>query len=404
MERGITLEPDPEDRGGWRSALRNWRDNPLYLRLALARRRGTRGNKIARYAAPIIAVLPAGIAAAGSLLDRVYLTRFDYEAAFYNTIVTYVITACVIWFAQGFHQAMMDCMLLLNRSQRKQVTVTLDDLSAVSGISNHEIAVGALAAILPRLWLRIVVVAGWAMFVYLVYSTEFLDRLCTEQLVAMLFAVPTIAAVSLGGILATIALGLYLISLSENYSFSLASAVAVLYSLGALAWAPFSTLLAVFMMEFSGNGILSGGTDQEAWRAGQLMAPLAFILLVWLALAAPRAARWLRPVYALGSPWLNPVLLVVVALALMAFSGDWAAAEVSGITMLCLMYQLGTFAPLSMTHLPTLTMLGMDYAADGMALQILTYAVHVGIQLLLIWLCGRYAILAIADRRQSQLS
>lgn len=396
--------------GGWRDAVRGWRDNPLYIRLRIARRRTeSRTGRLGRYAPLIIALLPAGITVAGGLLGGRIITNTDITNAVSNAAVAYAITACVIWFAQGFHQFVLDCMLLLNRSQRRQVSVTIDDLSAVSGLGNHEIAVGTLAAILPGLWLRIFVTAACAMLIFLAYGTDFfidviLARVSNEALLAMAFALPAVCLVSFGGILATIALALYLVSMSENYSFSLASATAVLYSLGALFWVPWSAALAFITMEITRAGLFGPSRVDAAWTLSLLLAPVAFVLLVWLALILVRAAPCLRPVYALGSPWLNPVLLLASSVTFLAFSSVWLDDESTGIAVMLFLYHFGSFAPLSLTHLPTIGLLGMNIDVQGVLMQLALYAFHLGVQLLMILICARYAVTAIETRRQSPLS
>jgi len=396
--------------GGWRDAVRDWRDNPLYIRLRIARRRGeSRTGRLGRYAPLIIALLPAGITVAAGLIGGRIITSTDIAAAVSNAAVAFVITACIIWFAQGFHQFVLDCMLLLNRSQRRQVSVTIDDLSAVSGLGNHDIAVGALAAILPGLWLRIFVTAACAMLIYLAYSTDFLidiamARVSNEALLAMAFALPAVCLVTFGGILATIALALYLVSMSENYSFSLASATAVLYSLGALFWLPWSAALAFITMEISRMGLYGPSRVDEIWAISLVLAPLTFVLLVWLALILVRAAPWLRPVYALGSPWLNPVLLLASTVMFLALNTVWLDDESTGVAVMQFLYHFGSFAPLSLTHLPTIALLGLDLDVQGVAMQLALYAFHLGVQLLMIVICARYAVSAIENRRQSPLS
>ncbi len=142
----------------------------------------------------------------------------------------------------------------------------------------------------------------------------------------------------------------------------------------------------------------------EAWTLSLLLGPLTFVLLVWLALILVRAAPWLRPVYALGSPWLNPVLLLASSVMLLAFSSVWLDDESTGVAAMIFLYQFGSFAPLSLTHLPTVALLGVDIDLQGVLMQLALYALHLAVQVVMILVCARYAVSAIETRRQSPLS
>jgi hypothetical protein len=131
------------DCTAWCAALANLRHNPLltHLRPAEARRRQRipflRRNWLALLIFISLAILVAWIA----LTSKLSIVNY-YQAGLLLAVPVYL-----IWLSQGLALAIYGALGVLGRSVKRGSLLVIDDFAAVSTLSDHDIAAGAVAAL-----------------------------------------------------------------------------------------------------------------------------------------------------------------------------------------------------------------------------------------------------------------
>lgn len=319
----------------WIEAWRGLRDNPLavYLSQAEARRQQRLGwwrrNRL--YVIVLLLLL-----ALGSFSVENYVTSYDdflwglldSPEFILSYLALVVLPLYLLWAGQGLYRGLLDALLVLAPPSRRTHALTIDDLSAITLLTDREIVTGALSVLLPPLLLRLAVgvFLAWQMILAFAYGTQFLDWYIlpygmendSNFVMALALGPLTMAALFCSGALALMILLLYMLAVGREMNATLASASAAIMVLAQAAYTPVAF------------GLLLAGLEDIPVDTSQLTCLVEKIVLgaalAWLVAAALRGAelssRWCYTLAA-GTP------LLVIALPLLVFLpvGYWTGWE-----------------------------------------------------------------------------
>ena len=377
--------------GAWRAAWAGLADNPVTRYWKLTRWRRTAHIPPWRRNLYVWFTALAGVAVCGIILGFCLYTGQELPnpptlAVFFWWAV--VLPAYVVWLAGGLYDTLYDCTQLLRASGRNVRVGELDSLTLSSPLGGHDILLGALRALLPPLYLRLLV--GCVIVWITITAASALADPGGSWPVVLALAPLTIGALWSCGVLAITALALLAVILGHHTrQGQSASLLSMLATVLMLAWLP------------TGYGMQQaqlGGDSTAAMLAWCLLGGLvhlgglALILLlaVWLRL---------RPLVTLLGAFVL-LILVLVALPVTAealFPQDNGAS--AGLSLLGLTWAWGSLAPLNPLAMPSPYCWGETLAVRGFA-NPASFVLLVCLQLATIWLFATHALSHLAQRRR----
>ncbi len=145
-----------DDLAAWRSAVRGLRDNPLLTHLRLAERRRLRRTPLWRRSLPLLSSLAI---VAALVLYQISIDSYMYGQYGYNPLLSLLPNVIALsyglWFMQGVFQVVLGALGVLGRWHKRPSHLVLDDFASLTNLTDHEIATGAVASLLPPLVWRL---------------------------------------------------------------------------------------------------------------------------------------------------------------------------------------------------------------------------------------------------------
>jgi hypothetical protein len=317
--------------GTWLEALRGIKDNPVYLYLRLAQRRRLQRVSWFRRNWLVALIIALELVSAWYFLIQSYISGTDWKwrdllqpALLEQLSYIMLLPVYCVWFCQGLFQAVLDALLVLAPAGRRLRLLVLDDLCAVTSLTDRELAAGVLANLLPPLFWRIA--AGAGLITASAISSAYDDSTTTvERIYPVLTAnisashinfttlVPAVyTGVFITSALGTLALLLLMLALSRSMRPVLATCGAVLmvimqvqYIMTAMALTPGMGYGMEFPSEISNyiTLILVG-------------IPVLFLGLLRLAAYLSRISKSFRYVFATGAPVIAAVVPFAILMGL----------------------------------------------------------------------------------------
>lgn len=405
----------------WREAWRALPDNPLAANLRQARQRALRAipwwkrhifTILILLVSLAIALMVAGVAIAEAVLAarplQSTITSIEGTLAWAASITIFPVYFA--WLLEGIYAAAVDSLTVLGRQSRQAFGLVLDDMLAITTISDHEIVLGALASLFPPLFLRIAVGAVLAPLTVVVsLGIEHMQRsypyLLDQQMLGTLVAAPLSAALILlmGGAAALCCI-LYMLGLGRGLHIgNITSSAGVIASLSHLALIPVSLVLAFMLSSDLGYGDVKG---ENYFLLGGLMIFTAPTLL-WLGLRLAQARQWFRYVLAVGTPLLVIFLMAVTGVLGFHYARQLFSEQLTGV------YFASAFVSwLSMATLNLLPLAPSVIAAEGSNMQgnlgnwwLITLAIasQFAAQACLVVILSTFAAEAVRRRRRQDL-
>jgi len=354
-------------RPGWRAELAAWvdgwralPDNPLagMLRVMEARRRRLPFWRRHSFTVAVAAIMLA--TTAFYVYAELQFTALGYtkpSTMVLASLAMLVLPVYAAWAVQGLFTAVVDAFSLLARPDRRAGRFTLDDLAAITPLSDRDIVLGALRVLLPPLYLRVLIGAALLCVVMPVASWEISGGLMMQRpglasgmaglvkganvlgdLWLVFTALPgwlrglmvsplSFATVALSGCLAATAGMLYVLALGRGLSAGLGAITAMGMVIGQFLCGIGATGIAVVLPQ-----------TYESARGMPLASMLvaAAFFLAWLAsmLLSARHVPLFRAGVAMGTPLL--AIMSIIAYSLLAWQvlgeGDATASAALNYT------------------------------------------------------------------------
>lgn len=406
----------------WLNAIRGIKDNPVYLYLRLARRRELRRAGWLRRNWLIVLILALEAVGAGFYI---FLNAADYQWDWHALLqpttweaLGYIILLPLygVWFCQGLFQAVLDALLVLAPAGRRLRLLVLDDLCATTLLTDRELAVGLLANLLPPLFWRIIAGAGLctafainnayhnsitSVYIDPAPVVAFTKFAWQDVLLAPVAYVIVLIISSLG----TLALLLLMLALSRGMRPVLASCAAVLMVFMQVQY----ILVAVAMLPSAGYGIELAGGNLVFAALGLAGVPVLLLCVLSLSVYLSRINRSFRLFFAAGAPVIAAVVpylvytcfaLLIPIFAPIVFGPDWTGAFIQS-SVVSYLYSIGalsTLSPLGITEILSFGT-GAVLSISDVMLNIALLPLLIALQLALIWVFAKEALIAIRLRR-----
>jgi len=386
----------------WKDALGGAADNPVFLRLDASRRRRTAALHPLRRGLPLVIGAAAGLLMCGVGIFSLHAGGGpDASEFFWTALITFALVSYIVWAVAGLSEAILDVMSVLSRSEQRSYRLQLDDMTAVTGLKDTEVAAGVLRVLLPPLYLRSGTGAVILWLGFVLAQTEFLRQFDSETAGLVAAGPLLVANWMLFGCLGVTLLLLFLLATGHTHwgftgSIAVASAV---FSQG--VWLVFGTTLAAVM---SVEPFYSS-YDGRRWilYLSLIAGPALFCWLVYAGLELCRRTAGFRLLYGSIGPLANPLLAVAALSILLGATGLYNEQEYM-MAVLPFIWQFGSLLPLNPPVLFTPWLLTGDWlAVEGDTLiGVLLTALVLLSQLALLVICARYARLAVHARRSGE--
>ena len=312
----------------WAGAIRTLPENALACALLrVARRRRQRLTWFKAWGAYLILFFASLALGLGILLYEHTVSASignmeDWTKALVVVAALSFLPPYVAWMLRSIAQGVADALAALGRASKRRTYMMLDELSGLTMLSDAEIVVGAVRALVPPLWISIAVgaVGVWLGIIIVYWLSE--ESIWVLWELAILGPL-TVLAPLLSGMLACLAIVLFYFALGRGLVPGItgtAAGIAVIFC--TLTWILF------------GTGFMSGSGEFIPFHLNlpaALLMPLAYVALVTWWLASTKRRAWLRATAAVAAPFTGPLSAMIVGAgaALFLIPLDWLADELS---------------------------------------------------------------------------
>jgi len=384
----------------WAQALSASGENPVQLRLAASRKRRWQALHPLRRGLPLVlAAIPTLVFCGIAGYDQFWGRGNDSWTFFQLALSAFVLVAYISWAVGGLAEAVLDVMSFLSHQHQQSFRMQLDDMTAITGLTDIELAAGVLRTVLPPLFLRVAGGSAVLWLGFLLARTEFLTRFDQDISVLVATAPLIVANWTLFGCLGLTILLLYLLQMGNNH-WKISAPVAVgatLLSQG--IWLIFGTAMAMAMI--MDDFVRSGPGNNGLFWLSLFVSPLLFFWLVYRSLDFCRAYPRFRLLYGAIGPLTNPLLLAIAAAVLFGVWIPNVDLDLAAI-ILPFTWHFGDMLPLNPPTLVMPVLLTGDWnqPAAGVLVSLLQALLVLLTQLALLLVCARHVRLVINLRRQ----
>jgi hypothetical protein len=389
----------------WVEAVRNLPDNPFREYLLLSKsRRGARVSGLRRFMLPLI-LGGAWVVVYFSLIATQLTSPGNDPEVLVWFCLSFFFVLLLISMMQGIFEMVTDCLGLLAQRGRMERHLSIDDMLAVTSLTDKEIVVGTLSVVFPPLARRIVPGAILLVVALLAFhSSSFVRFDGVQFLQALNFAPLSIATLSLGGMFAALILCMIMISLGlEQINPIGATAAAVIHSFAQFNY-PLVVLPWLMAMNFEPDmnmGQLSG-VDRAALA---LLAALCHLLYLWFVLLLSARHRLNRAFWVIAAPFALPLVLTVsvISFSIMSLYGFFEEAFL--YFMLNVIWAWGSLAIINPLALFGAAGLGINLSSafDMPTFEFYRFPLQLTLQTGIALLAAFYAEQAVRRRRQALL-
>lgn len=397
----------------WLAVYHELPENPLahYFHMA-ERRRLARVSWLRKNPLVVLAIVVAAITLL-YLLWEYYLNVIGaprgtlFEDYGWHEIIVYglLILALPIyaaWFMGGLFTAVGDSLGVLCLPDKRSTSLKLDDMIAVSALTDRQIVLAMLSIILSPLWLRVAVGAVLAWVFILVIALANTEWELSEDVAhVMLFAPLTVGAMAVAGVLASLAMVLYLFSLGRGINSSVLGAVSgVIIVMSNGLWVLYSVAYIVFLL-------MAGAPDERMGWPGGFMAVLLSLLVIalfWGGMLIARTKSWIRSSLATATPLFIPFLGIALGWGAYVISEEWFNSR-GYVLIFNYLWSWGSFALFNPLAIPALGLPGVLGEARATLFMLEWYRLPLLflLQAGLIAVFAHFARDAVARRRQTTL-
>ena len=392
----------------WRSAWRSLPDNPFRGYLLLARRRRlARVGPLRRFMLALILGGAWTVVYIGLIVGQVTSPLTEPEVAYWF-VLSFFLVLYLVSLMQGVYQAVADALGLLSlRGGRVERYLAIDDMVAVTSLTDKDVTLGAVSVIWPPL--AALVPPGAVLFeiILLALASDQFSRFDNQQFVqTVTFAPLTVMTVTVAGALAALIICFAMISLGlELVNPVSAMAAGVIHAL-----AQFGVVFAgipTIMMSIMGGQPSAEELGVSEHLSLALLVAIGFIATLWMVLALSARHRLNRSFWMIATPFVLPFVVTcfVIFMTMRSFSSGMDPYEETTYMYLLFNYvwcwcTLGLINPQAV--LGALGFGGnINEAFSTPMFELYRYPLLLMVQCSVIVLCAYYAEQAVRRRRQA---